>query len=338
MKKWVVSKPAVVVVALLIVVVVMLFPSERNRRQQVELAAQLDEQLENAERRVAELEKTVARLQSELASAAESPELPATADATAEPGATADKEIDQGKALLEMLASMKDEGQPAEAGGDMTNVLSKMFEGESGEQIARMTVNMYYGDLFQELKLPQETEQQVRDIIAKYAAEQIRQGMGALKEGSAPEDMKGIEQEIEERLRDELSHILTAEEMAVWDEYQDTIEERVLDQTYEMQLSMFAGGLTPENREIVKQTIIDEMLATDADVTQYPAGTSDIQAAFDIQRAAYERARQRLLDVLSEDQLVHFDQFVETQHQMVEMAIQMMGGLQNQTQGQEQEQ
>ncbi len=331
MKKWVVSKPAVVVVALLAVAVVMLLPSERKRRREVELRAQLDERLQNAERKMAELEKMVERLQSELASAAESPEHPAIPDATAEPGATADKEIDQGKALLDMFASMKDESQPAEAGGEMTNVLSRMFEGESGEQIARMTVNMYYGDLFQELKLPKDTEQQVRDIIAKYAAEQIRQGMGALKEGSAPEDMKGVEEEIEERLRDELSRILTAEEMAVYDEYQDTMRERVLDQTYEMQLSMFAGGLTPENREIVKQTIIDEMLAMEANVTQYPAGASDIQAAFDIQRAAYERARERLLDVLDEDQLTVFDQFIETQQQMVETALQMMGGLQGQT-------
>jgi len=274
--------------------------------------------LETAQSRVEELEKKVADLESEPAPAAESPELPAIAD----------QATDQGKALLDMFASMTDKDQPGEPGQAMTNAVSRMFEGEGGEQIARMTVNMYYGDFFQELNLPQGTEQQVRDIITKYAAEQITQGMDALKKGSMPEDMEGIEEEIEGRLRDELSRILTAEEMAIWEEYQDTMQERVLDQTYEMQLSMFAGGLTPENREIVKQTIIDEMLATDADVTQYPAGTGDIQAAFDIQRAAYERARERLLDVLDEDQLTLFDQFIETQQQMLEMALQMMGGVQ----------
>ena len=276
------------------------------------------EELETAHSRVEELEKKVADLEREWVSATESPELPAVAD----------PQTDQGKALLDMFASMTDKDQPAEQGQAMTNALSKMFEGEGGEQLARMTVNMYYGDFFQELNLPQETEQQVRDIIAKYTAEEITKGLKGLGEGIASSDIEGMSEEIEERLRDELSRILTAEEMTVWDEYQDTMQERVLDQTYEMQLNMFAGALTPENHEIVKQTIIDEMLATDVDHTQIAAGPTDIQAAFDIQRAAYERARERLLDLLGEDQLAVFDQFVETQQQMLEMAIQMMGGVQ----------
>jgi hypothetical protein len=330
MQKQIDSKVLLVVVLAVAAVVGLLVWGEHNRSQVAELRTQLADaeqkmtdmvakaELETAQSRVEELEKKVADLESASAPAAETPDLPAVAaEAT-----------DQGKALLDMFASMTGKDQPAEPGQAMTNALSKMFEGEGGEQLARMTVNMYYGDFFQELNLPQETEQQVRDIIAKYTAEEITTGLKSLEEGPESSDIEGMSEEIEERLRDELSRILTADEMAIWQEYQDTMQERVLDQTYEMQLSMFAGGLTLENREIVKQTIIDEMLATDVDHTQIAAGPGDIEAAFDIQRAAYERARERLGDVLDEDQLAVFDQFVETQQQMLEMAIQMMGGVQ----------
>ena len=321
--------------------VALLVWGDRNRRHVVELQGRLanaeqqlasmvpKQELEIAQRSVAELEKTVADLKSQLE--------PSTSTGQA----ALTEETDQGKALLEMFASMADAQQTAETGNGVKNLLSSMFGGEGGKQLAdysaRMTVNMYYGDLFRELNLSPETEQQVRDIITRHMTDQMAQGMEMLKQDSGPETVKMMEEEATKRLRDELSQVLTLEEMALWDEYQETMQERVLDQTYEMQLSMFASGLTPESREIVRQAIVDEMLATSPHTLQYPQTTEGaLETAFDIQRDAFARARARVAEQLSEDQLAHFDRFIDTQEQMVEMALQMMRNMAGQVQAQQQ--
>ena len=321
--------------------VALLVWGDRNRRQVADLESRLaaadqqlaamvpKEELESAQRSVAELEKTVADLKSQLE--------PHTG--LYDGGLAQDS--DQGKALLEMFASMADTEQAAETGNGLTNMLSRMFGGESGKQLAdysaRMSVNMYYGDLFRELNLPPETEQQVRDIITRHMTDQISQGMEMMQQQSDPETLKRMEEEATKRLRDELSQMLTGEEMALWDQYQETMQQRVLDQTYDMQLSMFAAGLTPESRDIVRQAIVDEMLATSPHALQYPQTTeAALETAFDVQRGAFTRARARVAEQLSEDQLAHFDRFVETQEQMVDMALQMMRNMAGQAQAQQQ--
>jgi hypothetical protein len=216
-----------------------------------------------------------------------------------------------------------------------------MFGGEGGKQLAdysaRMTVNMHYSDLFRELSLPPETEQRVREIITRHMSDQITRGIEMLQEDPGPERVKRMEEEATERLRDELSGVLTVKEMALWDDYQEAMPERVLDQTYEMQLNMFASGLTPESRDMVKQAIVDEMLAMNPQAMQYPQTTeAALKTTFDMQRDAFARARERVAEQLAEDQLAHFDRFVETQEQMVETALQMMRNMAGQPQTQEQ--
>jgi hypothetical protein len=321
--------------------VALLVWGDRNRRQVADLEVRLAaaqqqlagmvarEELETARRSVAELEKTVADLKSQLE----------PSDGKGEASAT--EEAAQGKALLEMFASMADTQQTAETGNGLTNMLSRMFGGESGKQLAdysaRMSVNMYYGDLFRELNLPPETEQQVRDIITRHMTDQIAQGMEMLQQQSDPETVKRMEEEATKRLRDELSQVLTGEEMAFWDEYQETMQQRVLDQSYDMQLSMFATGLTPESRDVVRQAIVDEMLASSPHGLQYPQTTeAALETAIDIQRGAFTRARARVAEQLLEDQLAHFDRFVETQEQMLDMALQMMRNMAGQVQAQQQ--
>ena len=114
--------------------------------------------------------------------------------------------------------------------------------------------------------------------------------------------------------------------LAVWEEYEETKEARVMEQQYEMQLGMFAPGLTPENRELAKQVLVEEMFAVQPEMEQFPSGDAQLDSVFDVQLGAYESARERLVEQLDDDQLAQFDRFVDQQQNMLEMASQMMRG------------
>jgi hypothetical protein len=61
-----------------------------------------------------------------------------------------------------------------------------------------------------------------------------------------------------DRAREVLSKILTADEMATWEDFEEHKAERMMEQTYDMQLGMFAAGLTPENKAMVRDVMVDE--------------------------------------------------------------------------------
>ena len=77
---------------------------------------------------------------------------------------------------------------------------------------------------------------------------------------------------------------------------------------------LLAGGLTPENRTLARDVLVEEMMAGGFDPNARENSTGGYVAA---QQAAIERARERLAPALSEDQLVHFDNFaLDMQEQM----------------------
>ena len=328
----------VVEIVVALAMVALLFWGQGNRREAARLSVQLadaeqrmsamvkKEELDTARGRMAELEKTVARLESRLAPETEPEE---TSAEVAKPDEAA-------KTLRDMLASLSGKGGD-EGEGEKKNPLLEMFSGESGKQLAdyaaRVSMDMAFGEFFQELSLPSETEQQVRDIIAAHMSEQIAKGVEVLQSGFDKEKLEEMEQNAEKRLREKLSRVLTPQEMDIWDEYAETVEERMLEQNYDMQLNMYAGGMTPENRILVRDVLVDEMLAIGEERDQgtgMDMGMSmdmDIEAALNMQLAAFERARERLAGELGDEQLTHFDRFVETQKQAFKMATALFGDL-----------
>ena len=289
------------------------------------------DELDDAVARAADLEKRIARL--------ETPETEVE-EASAEPSLPAEG----GQALLDMFAALSggEEGEGTEEG---QNPFAQMFSGEGGKKLAdyaaRMSMDMAFADFFNELNLPEDTEGKVRDIITAHMSEQIAKGMEALQSGFDKDTLEQMEQDAEERLRQELSRVLTPQELAVYDEYEETMGERMLAQNFDMQLNLYAPGMTPEGRALVRDVLVDETLAIGEQMGQDTGMgmgmNADIQGAFNMQLQAFESARERLLEELDDEQLAYFDRFVEAQEQAFEMAAALFGNMAGQQEEAEQQ-
>lgn len=214
-------------------------------------------------------------------------------------------------------------GEDGESDGPL-GAFGGMFEGESGKAVASMSVNMAYGDLFTELGLPADIEEKVRDILSSNIAGQMSEGMKGLNDGVSPAELKKMEDEAEANMRTDLSAILNEEEMAIFDEYQATVDERMLGQGLDMQLGMFASGLTGENRALVRDVMVDEFLALDTGMRDGSVSFDAESGPMGIQQQALAKARERLAQELDEEQLAHVDRYIQQMQQMAEMAMQFM--------------
>jgi len=233
--------------------------------------------------------------------------------------------------MMETLAAGRENDDGT--GLDLGSFGFDMFTGEQGRKIAeysaRMAMDMQYGDFFAEVELDPEVEQEVRDIIVAHMTDQMTSGIEmATSSEDSTFDLWGIEDmtdQVSEALRADLAQVLTADQMNVWEEYDARKEERVLTKQYDMELGMFASGLTPENRELATDVLVDEILLAKETRQQDPDEPAGMQAEFERQRQVFANARARLAELIDESQLVHFDRFVEQQETAIEFMGLLMG-------------
>ncbi|MCX5769122.1 MAG: hypothetical protein NTZ09_02435 [Candidatus Hydrogenedentes bacterium] len=266
----------------------------------------LKNQAQQQDEQVRRLQETVGQLEQRLA--ATTPENAAAPDGAAAPGETP-----------------AEAPKPAENANPMASMM-KMFEGEQGKKFAEASANaamtMQYGDLFTELALPPETEQKVRGIIRDYMVRAMQASAEFMKSDATPESAKKFEDDFEAQMRTELSKVLTNEGMAIFDEYEAGAPERMLRKSFEMQMGMFAPGLTEENRTMVIDVMVEEMMA----LKQEPGSLATMADpnAIGAQLDALERSRQRLSTVLEEQQMTQVDGFIQQTRMGIEMFQQMM--------------
>lgn len=274
--------------------------------------AETEKQLEGANKTIERLERRLAELEGE--SANEGGEEPAVAQPS----------FDK-LARLFTKSAPKGAGEGEGAAGGKENFMSAMagmFQGESGQKMADfsagMAVDMAYKDLFANWNLPEDVEEQARQIIKDHMSEQIKASMEVFGSGFDKEKIDKLEEDGKNQLRQQLSGVLNAQELAQWEEYESTIEDHMLKQQFDMQLGMFAPGLTPENRAIVRDVLAEESLAG----KDSAEGIDDIQASFETQSEALDRAYERLSQDgrLDEAQLAEFDRFMSSMEQQMEMA------------------
>ena len=132
----------------------------------------------------------------------------------------------------------------------------------------------------------------------------------------------------EQRMRDELSYFLSPEDLAGFDEYQATLPERMMEQSYGMQLRMYASGLTPENHAMVLDVLTEEMLFLQDDSAGASSSSSDPGSEFANLIEMYDRVRERFSGVLDEGQQAVLDRFLDQQQSMFEMMLPMMETMQ----------
>lgn len=185
---------------------------------------------------------------------------------------------------------------------------------EIREQSAEMSLSMTYGDLFQQLNLPPDVENQVRAILKRFILGKMEM-TGHQNEPGGPSAITvndGFGKHTPEdkvRLLAELRNVLSPEELAIVDEYEDTLPERMLDAAYDMQLHVYAPALTPENHQMVKDVFVDEMLAIQPGFMDPANGPAS-------QTGACLRALDRLAPNMDPAQFTLVENFVRQQEEM----------------------
>ena len=231
------------------------------------------------------------------------------------------------RAFTDMLSNFTQEAGGSEKPKNFMEHMASAFQGEQGKKmfdnIAGMQVSMMYGDFFKEAGFDPELEDQVRAILADGLAQQMAQGMDLMKGGFDKAKADELEKGWKNSIRDALAQVLTDEQLADWEAYQEEIPARMLGAQYDQQLAMFVPDMDAETRTMIRDVIVEEVLASRDKLDV--ASDMDIQGVFAAQGEAFTRAQERLNGYLDENQAAQLSRFIEQQQQMMNLAGAMMG-------------
>jgi hypothetical protein len=211
--------------------------------------------------------------------------------------------------------------------------LAGMMKGERGAALAKSSSNIqaraHYGKLFKELNLPPDVEERAIGVVAaKYESEMLA-GVDMLSGGTVdPEKAKQEGAEADKRMREELSTILSPDELAQYDEYQAELPRHVLEQQFEMQLTMFGSSLPEESRTLITQTLVEETLSVMPDFGK-PGSNANTNPAsiFETQLTVIDRARERLAAELDENEFAQAERFLNQQQEQMRTFTELMSGM-----------
>ncbi len=201
-------------------------------------------------------------------------------------------------------------------GESFAGVMQGLLTESAPEAIARTTVDLRYGDFIRSLGLDEARQAEVEDAFIQGMRAQIEQASSALFGGEAEdEDRANAETDV---LREHLARVLTPEELELFDASKIDVRARNIRRTFEVQLTIFAGGLTPENRERVLDVLVEETRkAIDEDAITSP-DSLDFRGLLDTQGNVYPRALDRLRDDLDDEQYAIVERFVDNQLGLLE--------------------
>ncbi|MBX3176114.1 MAG: hypothetical protein KF886_02015 [Candidatus Hydrogenedentes bacterium] len=267
------------------------------------------------EARLANLEHEHAELRRNLSATGEA--APAHMGAATE-SVEVPKGFDPAALLKNMLGGDKTETSKPK-GEKPENPFAAMFEGEQGEAMIEsmlpMQVDMQYSALFQDLNLPAERRAALRDALLEHARAGMAAGMSMMRGEGMPD---GSAMPSEESLRAAIAEVLTPEELAQFDAYQEELPERMLRQQFDMQMNMFAGDL-PED---IRATAVDIMVENLLEAGQTGM---DMNPDFSAMRAAFDNTLADLGQVLSPEDFARVRPIIDQQRAGIDMAVRMMG-------------
>lgn len=233
-------------------------------------------------------------------------------------------------ALKNLMEQFGQDPADAEASGEEPSNpmadMAKMFEGEQGEKLAEMSanmqVNMMYADFFREAGLHSDTQAAIKAVLKEYMKKQVLAGAQAMKGGADFNAMADQAQAAQQEMNAAVGELLNPQQQEQWQQYQDTIGERVFRQQMGQSMQQFAPELSEENREIAMNTLYEEIQGQIGDpMTQNPA---DMASHMERMAGALERTRERMALILDDEQRQEFNSFVEQMTSIFEMQSRFM--------------
>lgn len=221
--------------------------------------------------------------------------------------------------------------EEADSGEERANpmsALAKMYEGEQGEKFAetsaKMQVNMMYGDFLREAGLDPETRDALRNVLNAHMKAQVLSGVRAMGGEGDFEAMAEQGRVSQERMEAAVAELLNPQQEEAWQQYQETIGERMFRQQMGQSMQMIAPGLTEENREIAMNTLYEEVQGQLGDsLTPNP---EEVGPNMERMMGALERTKERMALILEEDQRREFDGFVDHMTSIFEVSSKFMPG------------
>lgn len=277
----------------------------------------LSDSIDSLEAQVEEEAKTIAALRSQIDAVDIAP-TPEDEDADN------DDEISFGN-MLDAL--MEGDGSETPDMG-MLGSMMEMFDSPQGEQMLEagvtMSMNMQFADFFD--MLAPETVEAAREILGNFMIHTARYGMSFMDAENDADMDTALNTMTAERdnMLAELRSVIGEDGVALFEQYEEELPGKMMDQTLRMQLGMFAGGLSAETQDIVRNTLVEELLAVQPDNTTTIPNALEARNVMESQDEAYARALERLSVAISEEEYVVVERFVDQQQQMVNMFSSMM--------------
>ena len=213
-----------------------------------------------------------------------------------------------GEAPMVEERAPKEEAHAAEPdfGAALLDTLKSDRSGETAERFARSAVQMHYGEFLQGLALAPEIVEEVRAIMVEVMKDMSIHGVRGPGDASTE---RLSEREYEQLMQDELSELLSREDLQLLDEYQATLEERSLRRTYEFQMNLYGQGLSEENRGPVIDMLVEGRLAI-LEGQRESARAATPEERSDALLELNDHARERLWGTMDEEQYAIFQRFI----------------------------
>ena len=123
----------------------------------------------------------------------------------------------------------------------------------------------------------------------------------------------------EEDLMASVGEILDAEELEKFNAYQEELPERMLRQQMEMQVGMFAGGLSEDARAVTIDILVENLLP--AEGSDDTPGNAE---GMNRMEEGYENALVQLDEALAPEDAARVRRFIEQQQASIRMFSEMM--------------
>ena len=179
------------------------------------------------------------------------------------------------------------------------------YIGNVEEQMAQMQAKVRYGSFIDSLEVRTERRTEIDSAIIAVFIERARASRDRSSGRASAVDLEEIT--FAAYLREQLAAIMKAAEIASFDHYEATFQQRQLRNNFTLQLSRVAGGLTEANREIVLEVLMRHMGANQEQVQ-----TSNRDAGDESQRQlqALMNARMEIAGQLDDAQLQEAEKFL----------------------------
>ncbi len=245
------------------------------------------------------------------------------ADAASAVQEKAVSEVNPAALLKGLFGAGKDasagDGEAAKA-DTPANPFAAMYEGEKGQAMMEagleMAMDMQYGQLFTELGLDPEKEAALREVISNHQRAAMEGGMAMMRGEMKAEDLT---MPSEEDLMASVGEILDAEELEKFNAYQEELPERMLRQQMEMQVGMFAGGLSEEARAVTIDILVENLLPAEGS-EDTPGNTEGMNRM----EEGYENALVQLDEALAPEDAARVRRFIEQQQASIRMFSELM--------------